>query len=67
MRVRRVCYGWYDAKSGRIRLSFYPPDAPVRPSVEVESVSHAENFSERKRVQLLWIPELPHGMRHEES
>ena len=60
--IHRVYYGWLD-KRGEFRLSFYPPDAPVRPSGVFESKVEAEAFVIRKRGRLLWIPELPLGAR----
>jgi hypothetical protein len=52
-------YGWYDAPNKQLRLSAFPPDAPVRPSVEISSVEAAQALAERKRADIYWWPPLP--------
>lgn len=37
-------------------VSKYPPDAPVRPSAEFESLEEAERFAASKRSELMWFP-----------
>ena len=58
-RQDRIFYGWVDAVRGEIRVSKYPPDATVRPSIEMESIEAAKSFAERKRARLMWFPPLP--------
>jgi hypothetical protein len=58
VRIRKVYYGWFDARSNQFRISRLPPDAPVRPSVAYDSRSEVVAVIERKRAELLWIPPL---------
>jgi len=57
--IRRTFYAWFDPKKREYRLSLYPADAPVRPSVAFETRSDLEEAVERKRGRLLWWPEPP--------
>jgi hypothetical protein len=64
----RQFYGWFDpdrgdwqdSKPGRYCVSRYPPDSPVRPSIEFETAEEAENMiKKQRRGEILWIPALP--------
>ncbi len=59
--IRRLYYGWHDHVKNVIRLSLYPPDAPVRPSLELGSKEEAEAYAERKRADVYWWPPLSRG------
>lgn len=55
--IKRTFYGWADPRSGKYRVSKYPADAPVRPSVELEK-EQVLAFMERSRATILWWPPL---------
>lgn len=57
--IRRTYYGWFDPKRGEFRVSAYPADAPVRPSIALPSKADVMALIERKRAVILWWPELP--------
>jgi hypothetical protein len=57
--IHRLYYAWLDQRRGVYRISLYPPDAPIRPSIEMESKAAVIAWVERKRGRLMWIPELP--------
>ena len=59
MKVKRTLFGWYDDKRKEFRLSAYPPDAPVRPSIPLASKEDVLAIAERKRANVLWWPPLP--------
>ena len=59
--IRRKYFGWFDADSNVIRLSLYPADAPVRPSLAVPSKAEADAYAERKRATITWWPPLPNS------
>ena len=63
MRIRPLYYGWYEEKTRLYRLSSLPPDAPVRPSREFESLKDVYSLLEKKRAEIMWWPPLPqHAM-----
>lgn len=60
--IRRLYYGWYDLKAQNFRLSAYPPDSPVRPSVTIETKADVMAIIEKKRADIYWWPPLPQGV-----
>jgi hypothetical protein len=60
--IRRKYFGWFDPASNVIRLSLYPADAPVRPSLAVPSKAEADAYAERKRATIIWWPPLPNSI-----
>jgi hypothetical protein len=60
--IKKLYYGWLDKRTGEFRVSLYPPDAPVRPSIAVATKKEAVDFATRKRAQIYWSPELPLGV-----
>lgn len=58
-RPRRQFFGWYDPTTREFLISLYPPDAPVRPALRLDSMSQVETFREKKRADILWWPPLP--------
>ena len=58
MRVRSQYYGWFDPKTRVFRLSKYPPDAPVRPSLAFSKRADLIAVVDRKRGNLMWWPPL---------
>ena len=59
VRAKRTLFGWHNARTGEFRLSNYPPDAPVRPSIALASKEDVLALAERRRAQVLWYPPLP--------
>lgn len=57
--IRTLYYGWYDPKAKEYRLSRYPADAPVRPSIRFEKLAEVDAMIERKRARIMWWPPLP--------
>jgi hypothetical protein len=57
--IRRQYYGWLDPRDNIYRVSLYPADAPVRPSVEFETLGEVLAMINRKRAQIMWWPPLP--------
>jgi hypothetical protein len=57
--IRRRYYGWFDTRDGVFRLSLYPSDAPVRPSLVLPSKAEADAYASRKRATITWWPPLP--------
>jgi len=57
--IRRTFYAWFDPRKQEYRLSLYPADAPVRPSVAFETRDDLEEAVKRKRGRILWWPEPP--------
>lgn len=55
--IRRHYFGWL--KNNRFHLSLLPPDAPVRPSVAIDSVDEVRALLARRGVEVLWSPPLP--------
>jgi len=56
--IRRQYFGWL--KNDRFHLSLYPPDAPHRPSVALDTVDEVRALlASRKRIEILWWPPLP--------
>jgi hypothetical protein len=60
--IKRQYFGWLDAEKHTFRVSLYPPDAPVRPSVEIETKDEVMALIERKRASIYWWPPLPDAM-----
>ena len=56
--IRRIYYGWYDARTSQWRLSRLPPDAPVRPSIAFTTKADLMAWTARKRVVVHWYPPL---------
>lgn len=59
MAKRRLLFGWFDAGKASFWISQYPPDAPVRPSLEFEMKDDLEAFLKRKKADVYWWPPLP--------
>ena len=59
-RVRVQYFGWF--KDGAFFLSLYPADAPVRPSLRLESPEELAAFLKRRRAEVFWWPPLPNGV-----
>jgi hypothetical protein len=59
--IKRQFFAWFDPEKREYRLSLYPADAPVRPSLQFESREDLEAIVERKRGRLMWWPPLPLG------
>jgi len=65
VKIKRTLFAWYDAKavaSERFRVSLFPADAPVRPSVAVADKKTVLQMAEKKRAQVYWWPPLPMGV-----
>lgn len=64
MKAKRTLYAWLDARSRgqAFRVSLFPPDAPVRPSLAVERKADVLDIAERKRAEVIWWPPLPMGV-----
>jgi hypothetical protein len=62
---RRTFYAWFDPKKGEFRLSLFPADAPVRPSIAFREKADVLEYAQKKRGQLMWWP--PLGMEHAEK
>lgn len=56
-RIRRQYFGWF--KDDAFFLSQVPPDAPVRPSVRIETSAEITALMARRGVEILWWPPLP--------
>lgn len=58
--VRRTLYGWFDTKDRVFRLSAYPSDAPVRPSLAFPTYDLVKAYlDQRRRTTVHWWPPLP--------
>jgi hypothetical protein len=57
--IKRDYYGWYDAKAKNFRVSLFPADAPVRPSVAIETKAEVMALVMKKRANIHWWPPLP--------
>lgn len=57
MAIRRHYFGWH--KDDRFYLSQLPPDAPVRPSVVIETLDEVRALLARRGVEISWYPPLP--------
>lgn len=57
IRNRILIYGWH--ADGGFCLSEYPPDAPVRPHLRVETLDEVRAFAKRRRADIYWWPPLP--------
>jgi hypothetical protein len=58
VRSKRQYFGWL--KGERFYLSLYPPDAPVRPSIFLESIDGLKALlASRRRIEVYWWPPLP--------
>ena len=44
MPAQRLLYGWYDPNRKAFLVSRYPADSPVRPALEFESLSEAQQM-----------------------
>ena len=55
-----MLYGWFDATRREFRVSLYPPDAPVRPSIAVQTKGDVIAIAARKRAVVHWWPPLPY-------
>jgi hypothetical protein len=62
--IKRQYFGWL--KNNRFYLSAYPPDAPVRPSIQFETVDEVKALlSSQRRIEILWSPPLPDALHAE--
>lgn len=59
MRKRPLYYGWFDGAANVFRVSLYPADAPVRPSVAFAKKREVDEVLKRKRADIMWWPPLP--------
>lgn len=59
--IRRHYYGWFE--NGAFRLSRFPADAPVRPSVVIDSADDVRALLCRRGVSIDWWPPLPERVR----
>jgi len=57
--AKRTFYGWFDQKKREYRLSSYPADAPVRPSLSFDERASLEEYVLKKRGNVMWWPPLP--------
>jgi hypothetical protein len=57
--IKPTYYGWYDPKVDEFRLSLYPADAPIRPSIALGSMDEVRDLAKRRRAKILWHPPLP--------
>ena len=58
MSFRRLYYGWFDPNKKVYRLSRYPPDATIRPSVDFEQKSDLLETAKKRRAEVMWWPPL---------
>jgi hypothetical protein len=58
VRLRQQLYGWHDPAKGYL-VSQYPPDAPVRPAIVLETLSEVTAMVDRRKAKILWWPPLP--------
>ena len=56
LRPKKTIYAWFDGRE--FRLSLYPPDAPVRPSVSVQTKGDVIAIANRKHATVFWWPVL---------
>lgn len=62
--VKRQYFGWL--KNDRFYLSAYPPDAPIRPSIQLETIDQVKALlASRRRVEIYWSPPLPDAIHAE--
>lgn len=54
-----MLYGWFDTARREFRVSLYPLDAPVRPSIAVQSMGDVLAIAARKKAVVHWWPPLP--------
>ena len=54
--IRRIFYAWHDPKKREFRLSLFPADAPVRPSLAFAEKDDLLEYAKKKRGQLMWWP-----------
>ena len=59
MRIRLQLYGWYIPTTRQFRLSRFPQDAPVRPSILFDTMAEVMEYRDRKKASILWWPPLP--------
>jgi hypothetical protein len=64
--IKRQLFGWLD-QSGKFRISHYPPDAPVRPSIALDTLAEVDELVARKRTSVFWSPPLPDALMRERS
>lgn len=56
--IRRLFYAWYSPTKGEFRISFDPPDSPVRKSIAFKTKGDLLRHADRKRLPVLWSPPL---------
>lgn len=61
--IHRQYFGWLNPRTGGYRVSLYPADAPVRPSIELETKAEVMALIDRKKAKILWWPPLPEDSR----
>lgn len=54
----RQLFAWYDQSKQEWRLSRFPPDAPVRPSLVFESMLKLTEYAQSRRAEVHWHPPL---------
>lgn len=60
MIIERVYYGWYDTQKREFRISRLPSDAPVRPSLALQTKAEVMAIVEKQRgARIIWWPPLP--------
>lgn len=60
LRQRKTVFAWYDRAKRNFRISYFPPDAPVRPSAAYETKAEIEAIAARKHADIVWSPPLPY-------
>lgn len=56
--ICRLYYAWFDHKDQAFRLSLYPADAPVRPSIAFQTKAEVNALVERRKARVMWWPPL---------
>ena len=61
--IHPIFYGWFDSRAKTFHVSRYPPDAPVRPSIELNTKAEVLALVDRKKGLIMWFPPLPERTR----
>ena len=60
--AKPALYAWFDPNLREFRVSRYPADAPVRPSIALTDKADVLAIAKRKRADVIWWPPLPQGV-----
>ena len=60
---RRQFYGWHDYRKDSFFVTTWPPDSPIRPSLELSTLEEVREFLKRKRGRIYWWPPLPQHLQ----